>query len=87
MVEKWNPFAKIRQDLFGWIDIVAVGQGHILGVQTTTAPNMSARLKKAKGNEALRKWLRGGGVLIIHGWKKIKGEWDFIYRVINDGDL
>lgn len=77
VVEKWNPFAKIRQDLFGWIDIVAVHpklQG-VLGVQTTTAQNANARLLKAKGNRALRAWHLCGGRLQLHGWKKVGKQW------------
>jgi hypothetical protein len=36
VVEKWNPFAKIRQDLFG-ADILALKPGEpVLVVQATT---------------------------------------------------
>ena len=49
IVEKWNPHARIRQDLFGCIDlIVADGHDGILGVQVTSGANVSARLAKAK---------------------------------------
>lgn len=75
VVEKWNPFAKIRQDMFGWIDIVAVDTKQIIGVQTTSAPNVSARVLKARGNIALKNWLMAGGVLFVHGWDKHKGRW------------
>lgn len=77
VVERWNAFAHIRVDLFGWIDIVAVNpQVHgILGVQTTTAANVSARALKARGNKALRAWLLAGGRLALHGWHKKKNRW------------
>jgi hypothetical protein len=76
VVEHWNMFARIRQDLFGWIDIVAVHvEGRIVGVQTTSAPNAAARVKKAKGNEALFNWISAGGELHVHGWKKVKNRW------------
>ena len=75
VVEKWNPFAKIRQDLMGWVDIVCISEhGIILGVQTTTYKNIQARIKKAKGNEALRRWLINNA-LVAHGWKKVTGHW------------
>lgn len=87
VVEKWNAFAKVRIDLFGWIDIVAVNGFHIVGVQTTTLSNTKARLLKAKGNKALRKWMLGGGVLFLHGWAKKKGKWLVEVRQIAMEDL
>lgn len=75
VVEKWNSFAKVRIDLFGWIDIVAVNEGRILGVQTTSAANVSSRALKARGNRALKKWLAAGGQLVLHGWIKKKNRW------------
>ena len=77
VVEKWNPYAKVRQDLFGIIDIVCVGlkpqdggKSSILGVQTTTGSNMDARIKKALQNESLCVWLDSGGGFEVHGWRK-----------------
>ena len=72
VVERWNPYAKIRQDLFFWIDIVAVraDEPGVLGVQTTSGANAGARLKKARGNGALLAWLLAGGRLVIHAWAK-----------------
>lgn len=69
VVERWNPHAKIRQDLFKWVDLVAVKAGEpILGVQTTSGPNASARIQKAQGNPALSHWLRAGGRLAVFAW-------------------
>ncbi|MHB1530468.1 MAG: hypothetical protein ACYCXT_13820 [Acidiferrobacteraceae bacterium] len=36
VVEKWNPHAGVRQDLFGIIDVLAVGPGGVLAVQCTS---------------------------------------------------
>lgn len=71
VVEHYNPFAKIRTDLFGIIDIVALSPtGETVGVQTTSGSNVSARVHKIAESEhvgALRKcnWL-----LRVHGWRK-----------------
>lgn len=72
VVERWNSFAKIRQDLFGFIDIVAIqeGQNGVLAVQATSTPNMSARLEKARGTPALRVWLASGNRFLVWGWAK-----------------
>lgn len=84
VVERWNPFANVRQDLFGWVDIVAVHPKipGILGVQTTTYKNLSARLAKAAGNEALVAWVLAAGRLEAHGWVKRKGHWQCEKRAI-----
>ena len=88
VVEKWNPFAHIRQDLFGWIDLVAVHPTlGILGVQTTTKENLNARLEKAKGNAALLSWLLSGGKLHAHGWRKFEGHWVVDVREMKVQDL
>lgn len=43
VVEKWNPFAKIRQDLFG-ADVLALKPGEpVLVVQATPGSNHAAR--------------------------------------------
>ena len=36
VVEKWNPFVKIRQDLFGFIDVLAIRENETLAVQVTS---------------------------------------------------
>jgi hypothetical protein len=69
-IEYWNPWAKMRVDGFGWIDILAIQDGCIMGVQTTTSTNLAARLKKAKALAAFRHWLQAGGKAQFHGWKQ-----------------
>ncbi len=51
VVEYWNSFARIRIDLFGFIDIIALKGKEVLAVQTTSASNMSARCKKIADHE------------------------------------
>ena len=78
VVEHWNYFAKIRQDLFGIIDIVAIhpDKSGVLGVQTTSATNLSARVQKSKLNKVLPIWIKAGNFFEVHGWglKGKKGE-------------
>lgn len=72
IVEHWNAFARRRIDLFGIIDIVAIKSGStgVLGVQTTTSDNLSARVHKAEAEETMKIWLNCGNRLLIHGWDK-----------------
>ena len=74
VVEHWNPFARRRIDLFGIIDVVAVG-ADIVAVQTTSAGNVSARVKKIAESDALPTLLKAGIRVIVHGWAKRKGRW------------
>jgi len=72
VVERWNPYAKIRQDLFGIIDIVAVKDKvpGVLGVQATSASNIFARIKKSLECPHLQAWLGSGNRLEVWGWAK-----------------
>ena len=74
VVEKWNPHAKIRQDLFGFIDILAIFDDMTVGIQTTSGSGHSARLKKIMDSDLLRPWLNGPArkVWIVSWSKKCK---------------
>lgn len=78
IVEKTIPYTFIKVDLFNWVDIVSVQMnGHgVMGIQVTSGDNFAARLKKARGNEALMAWLTSGGRLVLHGWRKLDGKWE-----------
>jgi hypothetical protein len=76
VVEHWNPHARIRQDLFGIVDIIAVGPGGTLAVQATSAGGFSARIKKLTEHPSTRPLLTAPGWrLEVHGWKKVRGRW------------
>lgn len=70
VVEKWNAFAKIRQDLFGCIDIVAVGRGRTLGVQACAAASIAARVTKMGESPALPELIEAGWWMLVVGWRK-----------------
>jgi carbonic anhydrase len=69
VVERWNQFAKVRQDLLGFIDVLAIGDGRIVGVQAT-ASAVAARVEKIRNEPRAREWLRAGGLIEVHGWAK-----------------
>ena len=72
VVERWNPHARIRQDLFGCIDIVAVGDGmRVTGIQACAGASVAARLKKAMAEPRLKLWLNSGGTFEVWGWRKV----------------
>jgi len=76
ITERWNAFAKIRQDMFGFIDLLAVKEGEILAVQTTSASNMSARAKKIADSENIGMIRKSGIKVHIHGWVKNGRKWE-----------
>lgn len=69
-------FAHIRQDLFGFIDIVAIKEGETIGVQTTSRNNVSARATKIEGLESYPIVKSAGWRIVVHGWGKLKKGWD-----------
>lgn len=72
VVERWNPYARIRQDLFGFIDILAMGPLGTLAVQTTSGSNVSARVQKITALPAAKAWVQVSNRWIeVHGWRKV----------------
>ena len=75
VVEKWNPHVKIRQDLFGFIDILAIGNGETVAVQTTSYSHVPERVRKITEHENLAEVRKAGWKIFIHGWRKVKNRW------------
>lgn len=76
VVEKWIPQAKRRKDLFGIVDIVAIGGGETLGVQCTSSTNVSHRIAKIEDSEALADLREAGWSIWVVGWRKnAQGRW------------
>lgn len=74
IVEHYNAYAKVRRDLFGFIDVAAIhpNKRGVLGVQTTTGSNLAARIAKAEALPAYKIWLKAGNAVEFHGWRKIR---------------
>jgi len=80
VVEKWNPHMRIRQDLFGFADLIVLdGKPGSALWQVTTGANVSKRLTKMTDTteeKAVRiydkviAWLKAGNRIEIHGWAK-----------------
>jgi len=88
IVERFNAFGNNRVDLYGFIDIVCLKPGEmgVLGVQTTSSSNISARVHKILGIPAYRLWLNCSNRIEVHGWSKKKGKWQLIKREITLAD-
>jgi hypothetical protein len=81
VVEHWNAYAHVRQDLFGAFDILALGKfaqkWSVIAIQTTGATNLSTRREKLshEASEAVSECILSGVVCLIHGWKKLGRIW------------
>lgn len=71
VTERWNPFARIRRDLFQFIDVLAIRANETLAVQTTSGPNVAARFAKMQVLPSVVHWLEcPTRKIVIHGWSK-----------------
>ena len=77
ITEHWNPFARVRKDLFGFIDILAINnKGDVLAVQTTSYTNINARCKKIAENDNVGDVRKANWTIEVHGWRKVKNKWE-----------
>lgn len=77
VVERWNPHARVRHDLFNIIDVLGVSDTEVCAVQTTSAGNMKARINKIAESDILPRLLKLEWRVIVHGWRKnSKGRWE-----------
>lgn len=75
IVEKWNMHARIRQDMFGFIDVLAVKGDDIVGVQACVGGDVSTRIKKIVEHDNYPSVIAAMRI-IVHGWRKnAAGKW------------
>ncbi len=72
VVERYNSFTRTRHDLFGFIDILCLGEGVVIGVQTTSYSNMNARINKIQEHENKETVMKAGITIVVQGWVKNK---------------
>lgn len=77
-VEQFNPHAGRfgqRKDMFGFGDIVAMGEGSIIAIQSC-GQAFSEHHRKITEDENVAPnallWIKNGGRLILIGWRKVK---------------
>lgn len=75
-MEKWNSWGRVRQDLFGIVDVLAISEeGDTVAIQTTSLSNVGARIKKISDSEAIGHLRKAGWKVIVHGWYKKNNRW------------
>lgn len=76
VVERWNPHARVRNDLFGFIDVLAITpDGETVGIQATSYGNASARVRKITEHANLPAVRLAGWKVLVWGWRKVGARW------------
>ena len=72
VVERWNAHAKVRQDLYGFADILCVWPGvtGVLAVQACVTGDQAKRVAKIAAEPRARVWLAAGNRIQVVGWAK-----------------
>lgn len=65
----------VRRDLFGFGDVLCVGDREVVMVQATSGSNVASRVAKITDHENLSAVRRGGIRILVHGWTKRRGRW------------
>src|SRR5262245_36165938 len=71
VVERWNPGARVRQDLFKFADLLALRYDGFLAVQVCAAGDKAKRVEKLTTEpvaENVRRWYEAGGRVEVHAW-------------------
>lgn len=77
ITEHWNAYARKRQDLYGFVDVLAVRENETLAVQCTSGSNVASRVAKIAQHENVGALRKAGWVIQVWGWRKNKaGKWD-----------
>jgi len=81
VVEKWNPWKRVRQDLWGWCDILAIRRDEVLAVQVTSS-GVAARIKKIQESDTIARVREAGIRVEVHGHRKnSKGK--YVMRIVD----
>jgi len=78
VVERWNPHARIRQDLFGFADIIAMMPGSVPLLVQVTSTGWASRVAKVNAEPRALLAFQSGFRVEIHGWRKLQsngGKW------------
>lgn len=77
VVEKWNSHVRIRQDLYGFIDVLAVREGETLAVQACSGGDVSTRVRKIADHDNVDAVRKAGWRIEVWGWRKLaNGRWE-----------
>lgn len=72
----WNQYSKVRQDLFGIFDMIAVEADiGIVGVQITNNKHAAEHRVKIMASANATMWELAGGRILMLSWEKKGNKW------------
>ena len=74
IVETYNPWGRCKNDLFGFIDVLAVLGGRTTAIQVTSGDHVAERFQKIAGQypDVARTLMGAGWSIEVHGWRKLR---------------
>lgn len=90
IVERWNPHARIRKDLFGFADLIAIKPGEPPTLVQVTSTGWASRVRKVANEPLASLALESGFAIEVHGWRKLKtnrGRWTPIRLPITQKEI
>jgi len=73
VTEHWNQWARVRQDLFGFIDILAIRDAEILAVQACIRSDVATRATKIANHPNVGAVRKAGIRIEVWGWGTVGG--------------
>lgn len=70
IAERNIPHAKLKKDLFGFIDILGMKGDYLLAIQTTTGDHHADRDRKILASPLAPKWITEFRKLELWSWRK-----------------
>lgn len=74
-VQYYNRYSGKSNDLFGWVDFVAMSNKQIVGVQSTSWAQRKVHIDKFKDpgiTKRILRWVHNGGDALLICWRKQK---------------
>ena len=70
-VETWNIYDQKNHDLFGILDLIAIGKKEIIGIQVCGGGDFASHHRKIMDADVSREWVTAGRLVLI-GFRKVK---------------
>lgn len=74
------PGGGIRKDLFGILDLIAIRDNRIVGIQCSGITGVSEHVKKIEESDAAIPWIMAGGLIEVWAFKKVPHGKQFRYE-------
>jgi len=71
IVEHWNSFARVRQDLWGWADLLCLKGDQVIAVQVCCRGDVAKRARKIGESSTIDRVRQAGIGVRVHGWGRM----------------